>query len=149
MSYCTFLATNYPLYDIPPAPGQRLSFEPDHRLPSEANDTQESYLAAFPDVPCYSDMRYGALMDWSWSEASAGKYIRYIETLLKREERVEIWHVWLTDDYREWDERPVVRRCRMPLRDLTPIVLQELYDAEVWNNREALRPSFYCLEIMR
>ena len=89
------------------------------------------------------------MLDPGFSDSMAAQYIHYAESFLRKTERLEIWRVWLMGDYYEIYERPVVRRCGIKLCDLTIDILRELYDAEVWNNTEKQRPSFYCLEILR
>lgn len=149
MSICTFLATDYPLYEEPPMPGRWICLDLPRDFPCDTEGEEGVWLMAFPDVACYTDLRCGAVLDQMDSDAMVKRYIRCIRELLRHTDRVEIWSVWLMGDYYEADERPVVRRCRMEIDDVTSDLLRELSDAKIWYNPDKWRPSFYCLEVTR
>ena len=75
--------------------------------------------------------------------------MKYIKDNLASADTIEMWHVWLTGGYYEYYERPVIHKYEATIADLTVEDIKYMDEAEIWNNRDKNRPSFYCLTISR
>lgn len=150
MSVCTFIASDCPLPAV----------NPDREYPIEINvDTGEIcdgggddnfILLPFGEADVYSSKKYGVTLEWRYTPGRAAKLIDYIAAALRETETVELWRVWLGDWYwYEYEERPVHHLREIRLSELVPEDIEELDGAEIWNNKEKNRPSFYRLVISR
>ena len=148
MSVCTFLAADVPLTAAAPLQDDPAAGEPGKAV-LDAGGPDGLY--PFADVRDYTDKRYGAYLEWEDTADRAQQVMAWIQNILRHTASVELWHVWLMG-YDEWEERPVIHRQAIALDKLTPQLIRELAEAEIWNTpdrRYPDRPSFYCLEIRR
>lgn len=89
-------------------------------------------------------------MEWAYStEGRAKLIIEYIKNALKYTDIVEIWHVWLGYYFYEYDEWPIIKKKTLHINQIVPEVIREIDDAEIWNNANYNRPTYYCLEILK
>lgn len=148
MSVCTFLAADCRLPEAAPSkeyPIERI----DNGTIYDGNADDNYFLHQFNDVAFYTDKKYGVCLEWFYyTEGRARQIIEYIKAALQHTDCVEIWHVWLMDYY-EYDDRPVFWRNTIHIDNLTADNIQEIDAAEIWNNQDKNRPSFYCLKVIR
>lgn len=86
----------------------------------------------------YTEKKYQVDLEWEYSQGKAEKVIQYIKEQLEHTPELEIWHVWVGHgDY------PKIRKCTIPIDELTPDDLKELSDLEVC--REPI--THYCFVI--
>ena len=81
--------------------------------------------------------------------ASDAPLIEYISKALEDSKTIELWHIWLSDDF-QFDNRPVIHDFEISIQDLTHEQLQWIDNAEIWNipdHQNPNRPSFYRLTI--
>ena len=127
MSVCTFLSSNYMLPEV------------------------EYFLYPFTDVQDYTDKHYGVYLEWDCTDEEANELLKYIKEGLKKDEAIELWHVWL-GDYYEYEDSPVIHKKVRSIKELTVQDIQELASAEIFNHPDKyipISPSFYCLKITR
>lgn len=86
----------------------------------------------------YTAKNYRAALQWDYTDGRAEKVIQYIREHLEHTDELELWHVWVG-----LDAFPKIRRCLIPLEELTPADLKELSDLEVW--KEPV--THYCFAI--
>ncbi len=147
MSICTFLAANCYLPEVAPSKEYPLYINVDNGTIYDGDADDNYYLHQFNDVKSYTDKEYGIWLDWAYyTKGRARKILDYIRAALQHTDCVEIWHVWLMDYY-EYHERPVVRAYTVSILTLTVDDIQRLDAAEVWNNSDQNRASFYCLRV--
>lgn len=149
MSVCTFLAANCPLPETAPGREYPLHIDVDKGTIFDGDADDNYSLVQFDDTGAYTDKKYGVCLEWAYyTEGRARLILAYIKAALQHTDCVEIWRLWLMDYY-EYDERPVVRKSTVPIDSLTTEDIRELDEAEIWNNPNRNRPSFYCLEVTR
>ena len=149
MSVCTFLAADVALQEVAPTKEYPLHIDIDNVKIYDGDADDNFFLNIFEDVQSYTDKKYGVCLEWAYyTDDRAEKILEYIKDVLQSTDSVEIWHVWLMDYY-EYDERPVIRKNTMSINELTINEIEELDKAEIWNNAEKGRPSFYCLKVTR
>lgn len=145
MSVCTFLAADCPLEPVCPSQDYPLHIDLDRGVIEDGGADDNFYLQPFPDPLHYTAKRYGVSLEWpQYTPGRARRVMDYIREVLTRTDRVELWTVWLSDY-----DPPVIRRAVVPVDELTPEDIRELADAEIWNNPDRYRPTYYCLEITR
>lgn len=49
----------------------------------------------------------------------------------------------------EYDEWPIIKKKTLHINQIVPEVIREIDDAEIWNNANYNRPTYYCLEILK
>ena len=150
MSVCTFIASDHPLHEVAPPKSYPLVINVGEGTVYDGGADDNFSLRTFRDVQSYADKKYGVCLEWQhYTDGRAKKILEYIESALKYDSTVEIWHVWLTDYY-EYEESPVIQKCAVPFSQLTVEDIKEIDSAEIWNTpdkRNPGRPSFYCLTI--
>lgn len=151
MSFCTFLASDQPLYEVSPQKEYPLVVDIDAGTVYDGGADDNFYLHKFDDVRLYTDKKYGVWLEWNYTDGRALKLLEYIENALDYGSPVELWHIWLTGtNYYEYDESPVIRKQTIPFSALTINIIKEIDSAEVWNTPDKQnpnRPTFYCLTI--
>ena len=149
MSVCTFLAADVALQEVAPTKEYPLQIDIDNGKIYDGDADDNFFLNIFEDVQSYTDKKYGVCLEWAYyTDGRAEQILEYIKDVLQSTDSVEIWHVWLMDYY-EYDERPVIRKNTMSINELTINEIKELDKAEIWNNQDSNRPSFYCLKVTR
>lgn len=151
MSVCTFIAADCPLPTYAPEKDYPIHINIDNdNVTVFDGDADDNYcLNEFVDVSVYTDKEYGVSLEWAYhTPGRAERIIEYIRKALENSDTVELWHVWLTG-YWEFDERPVYVRDTVTIDELTAQDIKDLDDAEIWNNKDKQRPSFYCLTVCR
>ena len=151
MSFCTFLASDYPLPEAVPRKQYPLVINIDEGTVYDGGADDNFFLRTFKDVQKYTNKKYGVCLEWNYTEGRAKKILDYIKNALEHEASIEIWHVWLMDYY-EYEESPVIQKCTVSFSDVTIDDIKEIDNAEIWNTpdkRNPDRPAFYCLIIKR
>ena len=149
MSVCTFLAADVALQEVAPTKEYPIHIDIDNGKIYDGDADDNFFLNIFEDVRSYTDKKYGVCLEWAYyTDGRAVQILEYIKDVLQSTDSVEIWHVWLMDYY-EYDERPVIRKISKSISELTVIDIKTLDGAEIWNNEEKDRPSFYCLKVTR
>jgi len=148
LSVCTFIAANCPLYEVSPIKEYPLDINIVNGTTYGGDADDNFFLHIFEDVRSYTDKEYGVYLEWAYyTEGRANQIINYIKETLRHTDTVEIWHVWLMDYY-EYDERPVIKSCTIPIAELEADDIRELDNAEIWNNKDIDRPIFYCIKVV-
>lgn len=149
MSNCVFIAADHPLPEVTPSQEYPLEINLDTGIIFDGGADDNYYLLPFDEVDLYCKKEYGVYLELpQFTDGRAGQMIEYIRTALTQTESVEIWNVWLSDDW-EFDDRPHICKQTIPVDGLTPEDIKEIIQAENWDNRDKNRPWFYCLEIIR
>jgi len=149
VSVCTFLAADVALQEVAPTKEYPIHIDIDNGKIYDGDADDNFFLNIFEDVRSYTDKKYGVCLEWAYyTDGRAVQILEYIKDVLQSTDSVEIWHVWLMDYY-EYDERPVIRKISKSISELTVIDIKTLDGAEIWNNEEKDRPSFYCLKVTR
>ena len=108
------------------------------------------YLHKFREVFDYTDKKYGVCPEWAYyTEGRAQLILNYISDLLSRTDTVEVWHVWLSYGYYEYDERPIIKKKTLHMDEISPEDIREIDNAVIWEKANSIRPIFYCLEILK
>lgn len=152
MSVCTFIASDSPLSEAAPQKGYTWVFHADEGTACDGGADDNFFLCAFKDVQKYTDKKFGVCLEWQYSNGRAKKILEYIRNALTHDTAIELWHVWLSDDYCDYEESPVIQKCTVPFSDLSVDDIKEIDDAVIWNQPDKkypLRPSFYCLTIVK
>ncbi|MBR6522719.1 MAG: hypothetical protein IKT47_08610 [Oscillospiraceae bacterium] len=151
MSVCSFIASDFPLSEFAPSQNYPLEINIDTGTVYDGGADDNYFLLPFSDVGSYTDKSYGVSLEWHYTEGRAKQIIEYIKTALSQSDNVEFWHVWLMGYY-EFEERPFIHRKAVSFSELTPELIKEIDDADIWNTPDKAypeRPSFYCLTITR
>ena len=107
------------------------------------------FLHNFESVKDYTDKEYGVYLEWAYyTEGRARLILEYVKDILEKTDSVELWHVWLMDYY-EYDERPIVKLETILFDELTADDIKKIDNADIWNNTDRNRPSYYCLKITK
>jgi len=129
MSYCTYIASNYPLPMVErPDRDCVIEFNTDT---GEVNDgNYDDDFALYP-AECLSDVRtekkYAVYLEWNYyTEGRAENIIRYIKENLKHTDEVEIWHIWMGAG-----EIFDVHTKMIPMDSLSPEMIRELDGREI------------------
>ena len=121
----------------------------DKRTIFDGDADDNFFLHNFESVKDYTDKEYGVFLEWAYyTEGRARLILEYIKDTLEKTDSVELWHVWLMDYY-EYDERPVVKVETISFDELTVDDIKKIDSADVWNNTDRNRPSYYCLKITK
>lgn len=149
MSVCTFLAANYPMHEVAPKKEYPRYIDVDERTIFDGDADDNFFLHNFESVKDYTDKEYGVYLEWAYyTEGRARLILEYIKDILEHTNSVELWHVWLMDYY-EYDERPVIKAEAIPFDKLTVDDIKKIDNADIWNNPDRNRPSYYCLKITK
>ena len=147
MSVCTFLAANYPMPEAAPKNEYPRYIDVDKGTVFDGDADDNFFLHNFEDVKDYTDKEYGVFLEWAYyTEGRARLIMEYIKDILKNTDSIELWHVWLMDYY-EYDERPVKKFKTITFDELTVDDIKEMDNADIWNNPDRNRPSYYCLRV--
>ncbi len=152
MSICTFIASDQPLMEVAPLREYPLEINIDDGTIYDGGTDDNYFLYSFADVQDYTDKKYGVYLEWLYAEGRAKQIVEYIKNALRNTTSVELWHVWLTGCYCEYEDSPIIHRQTICVDELSAQHIQEIDAAEVWNTPDRMypgRPSFYCLEIKR
>lgn len=150
MTVCTFIAANCPLGEVRPSKDYPLELNIDKGIIFDGYADDNFFLYEFRDVSEYTDKKYGVSLEWAYyTEGRAKLIIEYIKNALKYTDIVEIWHVWLGYYFYEYDEWPIIKKKTLHINQIVPEVIREIDDAEIWNNANYNRPTYYCLEILK
>ena len=149
MSVCTFFAANYPMPEVAPKEEYPRYINVDEGTDFDGDADDNFFLHNFESVKDYTDKEYGVYLEWAYyTEGRARLILEYIKDILKKTDSVELWHVWLMDYY-EYDERPVIKSEAIPFEELTVDDIKIIDNADIWNNPDRNRPSYYCLKIKK
>lgn len=149
MSICTFFAADCPLPEVAPTKEYPLHIDIDNSTIFDGDADDNFFLHTFEEVRTYTDKEHGVCLEWAYyTDGRASKILDYIKDALEHADTVEIWHVWLVDYY-EYDERPFIRKNTVSIKELTIEDIKKMDNAEIWNNPDKGRPSFYCLTVSR
>lgn len=149
MSVWKMIASDYPFPEIRPEKEYSLEINIDKGTIFDGDADDNFMIYPFlDDVRAYTDMKYGATLQWAYyTEGRAYKIIEIIKVVLQHTDRVEFWNFWLgdLDEY----ERPIIKVATIPLAELQPKDIEEWDIQEVWQSpsRYGDRPIFYCLKI--
>ena len=146
MSVCTFFASDSPLEPYSPPRDYPLHINIDTGTIDDGGADDNFFLHPF-NCAGYSDKKYAVSLEWRYTEGRAKKLVGYIKNHLENAECLEIRHVWL-NDYCEFDERPIMRYYITTAQELETSDIKHFDEAEIWNNKDKNRPSFYCLTIL-
>lgn len=152
MSVCTFLAANCPLAEAAPAKEYPVHINLDNGTVDDGDADDHYYLHPFDDAGIYTDKENAVRLEWlRYTKGRAKQLLNYIKDALRLTDCVEIWRVWLGDYYEsdEHDERPAIKKLTVPIAELALEDIREIDRAEIWNNSNKNKPSFYCLRIVR
>ena len=147
MSVCTFIASDMPLAPYSPEHNYPVFIDIDTGECFDGGTDDNFYLHPF-DCDGYSGKKYAVSLEWRYTEGRAERIVGYIKEHLREADGVELWHVWLGGFY-EFDERPFIRRYVTTADKLEISDIKEFDEAEIWNNKDKNRPSFYCLTITK
>ena len=147
MSVCTFIASDNPLGEYSPPGDYPLNINIDTGTIDDGGADDNFFLHQF-DCSDYTDKKYAVSLEWRYTEGRAAKIVDYIRENLKNTDSIELWHVWL-GGYYEYDERPVMHRYVTTANELEISDIKYFDEAEIWNNKDKNRPSFYCLKITK
>ncbi len=151
ISACTFIASDFPLTVHKPSQDYPLEINIDNGTIYDGGADDNYFLNPFPNVEDYTDKKYGVCLEWNYTDGRATQIIEYIKTALQNTNSVELRRVWLTDYY-EIEDRPVIHRQTIRIKELTANHIKQIDNAEIWNIPDKMypdRPSFYCLTITR
>lgn len=149
MSVCIFLASDCNMPEVAPPKEYPVHIDVDNGTMYDGDADDNFYLRNFENVADYTEKKYGVCLEWVYyTKGRAEKILNYINDVLKAVDSVEIWLVWLRDYY-EFDERPVIKKKTLAFKDLSPEHIKELEMAEIWNNEDKERPTFYCLTVTK
>jgi len=119
--------------------------KPDVLLWSDTLDTENELDDDFSIWPLdssmediYTEKKYRACLEWEYTSGRAEKIIQYIREHLTNTAELEIWYIWMGNGV-----YPKIRKCEIPIDELTPDDLKELSDLEVY--REPI--THYCFVI--
>ena len=150
MSACTFIVADIPLASVSPEKEYPLEINIDTGEVFDGGADDNFFLLPFEEVDAYSEKKYGVMLEWNYTSGRAERICDYIRVGLDSVEEVEFCRVWLGDWYwYEYEDRPVLHERRISAADLTVEDIAELSSAEIWNNKDKNRPSFYRLTITR
>lgn len=145
MSICTFIASDHPLPSWTPSRDYPLEIDLDLGTVYDGDADDNFLLYGFEDVQGCSDKEYAVRLEWHYTEGRAEQLLKYIKDALLYTDSVELWHVWLTNDY-GYENSPVIHSRCIPAQELSVKDLKELDGAEIWNRPDKIypnRPSFY------
>ena len=151
MSVCTFIAADIPLQEVAPSKEYPIHIDIDKGTIDDGGADDNYYLFSFRDVQDYTDKKYGAYLEWNYTDGRAEQILDYIRTALKEVEQVELWKVWLMDYY-EYEDSPVIHKRTISIGEMTIQDMKEIDHADIWNKPDKYlpsRPSFYRLIITR
>lgn len=148
MSVCTFIAADCPLKEMAPPKDYPVHINIDEGAIEDGGADDNYFLHTFEDVSSYTDKKFGVFLEWHYTVGRAKQILEHIKETLSHSDVVELWHVWLMDYY-EYDERPMIRKRKLTIEQLSVDDIRELDDAAIWNNPDSNRPSFYCLQVER
>ena len=146
MSVCTFFASDKPLQSHSPMHDYPVFIDIDIGESFDGGTDDNFHLIPF-DCSAYTDKKYAVSLEWRYTEGRAAKIVEYIKNHLENADSLEMWHVWLTDYY-EFDDRPVMRYYITTAQELETSDIKHFDEAEIWNNKDKNRPSFYRLTIL-
>ncbi len=150
MSVCTFIASDSPLQPVAPERDYPLNINVDTGEVFDGGADDNFFLHPFAELDAYTEKKYGVCLEWHYTPGRAARIVDYIRAALEETEEIELWRVWLGDWYwYEYEERPVMRQRTVTAAELTPEDIRALDEAEIWNNKDKNRPSFYQLTITR
>ncbi|MDB7815937.1 hypothetical protein [Intestinimonas butyriciproducens] len=75
----------------------------------------------------FTDKKYRVCLEWEYTRGRAERIIQYIREHLSHISELEIWHIWVGNGV-----YPKIRKCTIPIDELTPDDLKELSDLEVY-----------------
>ena len=151
MSVWKMIAADYPLPEIRPEKEHPLEINIDKGTIFDGDADDNFMIYPFRDsVKAYTDMEYGATLEWVYyTEGRGNRIIEIIETLLQHTDKVELWNFWLgdLDEY----ERPIIKVAKISFKELRPKDIEEWDSQIIWPSpsRNGDRPTFYCLKIIR
>ncbi len=149
MSVCTILAADYSLQEVKPEKEYPVYVNVDKKIIDDGGADDNYFLNHFEDVKSYSERQYGVSLEWEYfTEGRGRQIIDYIKEILQHTDRVELWHVWLSD-YWEYDERPIIHKEQKKIEEMVPENIKRIDDAMIWDKQGGKRPHFYCLEITK
>lgn len=150
MSLCTFIAANCPMDEVRPSKEYPLEINVNEGTIYDGDADGNFSLCQFGAVGDYSDKKYGVCLEWAYyTEGRAKLILEYISDVLSRTDIVEVWHVWLDYGYYEYDERPIIRKKKLRIDEISPEDIREIDTAAIWENPNSIRPIFYCFEITK
>lgn len=149
MSNCIFIASDHPLPEVTPSQEYPLEINLDTGTIFDGGADDNYFLLSFDEVDIYCQKKYGVYLELpQWTPGRARRIIDYIRTALMQTDSVEIWNVWLSDDW-AFEDRPHLCKQTLSMDQLTPEDIQEITQAENWDGKDQNRPWFYCLEILK
>ncbi len=149
MSRCIFIAADCPLSEVRPSQDYLRHFNVDTGVISDSGADDDYCLLQFNEVDLYCKKKYGVSLELHrFTEGRAKQIIDYIKAALQQTDSVELWNVWLLG-YWEFDDKPYIHKRTVRIDELTVNDIQEMNEAENWNNKDNNRPSFCCMEIVR
>ncbi|MGN0466740.1 MAG: hypothetical protein ACI4F9_10400 [Lachnospiraceae bacterium] len=80
----------------------------------------------------YTNKKYGAFIEWYYSDENAEVIIGYIKRHLKKSREIELWNVWLG----EKENAKVTKRC---IDDLTVLDIKNIWGKEFFEFAECLK----------
>ena len=87
-----------------------------------------------------TEKEFCSCLELSYTEGRANRLIEYLREQLEYTDEVELWHLWLSDDFTER-----TRTTKIPADELTARDIKELLDIDVWQEPR----THYCLTICR
>ena len=137
MSRVLMFASNRPFKEVPFPEDFEIHIDTKLRT---VNDGGEDDLFGISPSDGYLEiktgMKYFAELSWfTYTPGRAARIIEYLREHLKTADEVELWHVWLDNDF---DHR--VRKRYVPIDELTVDILQEIDQLPVGEQPEERRP---------
>lgn len=74
----------------------------------------------------YSEKKYFASLEWTYSESRAEKLIEYIQNHLKFAEEIELWEIWIGDWFDE--PKPALKVLRISADDLAVSDIEKTFN---------------------
>lgn len=149
MSVFTFIAANHQMPEVTINKDYPLHIDIDKGTIFDGDADDNFSLHVFESVRDYTEKDYGVCLEWAYYTEGRARLIRdYIRNILKHTDCVELWRVWLMD-YCEYDKRHIKRTQSIAIDELTVDDIKEIDSADIWNNPDRGRPSYYCLRITR
>lgn len=146
MSHCIMLAADVPIPEIDPPEEPNFALILDGR--NTTDNAGDDHYGLYPRVLFgnYTELPYAAELYLIYKPGRALRFFDDIRALLQKTDAVELWNLWLMDDW-EWDDRPIMHHKSICIDALTPEAFHDFIELESFQTPQQERPDCYCLRI--
>ena len=88
----------------------------------------------------YTEKKHRVYIEWSCTKGRSQKIVDYIREQLENTDGIELWHIWMGNE-----DRPRIRKCTIPIDELTPDDVIELEATDVVSEPQ----QQYCLVVTK